>query len=131
MSIDYDKLREWLDMVDRANHQAGDTITFTYPGNTVEIIRELLRLRDGVERYRDAGLLAPDLPAPAATSANGTPVWRADDTLMVTRCPDGEIRMLLGWGHEARYTPDAARAQAALLLAAANHAPENRKENAK
>lgn len=55
MSIDYDKLRDWLDMVDRANHQAGDTITFTYPGSTVEIVRELLRLRDGVERYRDAG----------------------------------------------------------------------------
>ena len=73
----------------------------------------------------DAGLLAPDLPAPAATSANGTPVWRADDTMMVTRCPDGEIRMLLGWGHEARYTPQAARAQAALLLAAANYAEDS------
>lgn len=126
MSFDYAHLREWLDMVDRANHQAGDTITFTYPGSTVEIIRELLRLRD----LADAGLLAPDLPAPAATSANGTPVWRADDTMMVTRFPDGEIRMLLGWGHEARYTPDAARAQAALLLAAASYA-EDRKENAK
>lgn len=78
---------------------------------------------DAARDLADAGLLAPDLPAPAATSANGTPVWRADDTMMVTRFPDGEIRMLLGWGHEARYTPDAARAQAALLLAAANYAP--------
>lgn len=67
----------------------------------------------------DAGLLAPDLPAPAATSANDTPVWRADDTLTVARYPDGEIGMLLGAGQEARYTPETARAQAALLLAAA------------
>lgn len=50
MSIDYDHLREWLEMVDRANAQAGGTIEFTYPGNTVEIIRELLRLHDGVEQ---------------------------------------------------------------------------------
>lgn len=55
MSIDYAHLREWLDTVERANPQAGDTIEFTHPGSTVEIIRELLRLRDGVERYRDAG----------------------------------------------------------------------------
>lgn len=55
MSIDYDRLREWLAEVDQANPLPGDTITFTYPGSTVEIIRELLRLRDGVERYRDAG----------------------------------------------------------------------------
>lgn len=121
MSIDYDHLREWLVEVDRANPLPGDTIEFTHPGSTVEIIRELLRLRD----LADAGLLAPELPAPAATSANGTPVWRADDTMMVTRLPDGEIRMLLGWGHEARYTPDAARAQAALLLAAANYAEDS------
>ena len=48
MSIDYDHLREWLVEVDRANPLSGDTSTFTYPGSTVEIIRELLRLLDGV-----------------------------------------------------------------------------------
>lgn len=53
MSVDYDHLREWLDTVDQANHQAGDTIEFTHPGSTVEIVRELLRLRDGIEVVRD------------------------------------------------------------------------------
>lgn len=75
----------------------------------------------------DAGLLAPDLPAPL-TAANGNPVWRADDTLMVTRYPDGEIRMLLNPEQEACYTPQAARDQAALLLAAANHSEEGNRE---
>lgn len=68
----------------------------------------------------DAGLLAPDLPEPL-TAANWNPVWRADNTLMVTRYPDGEIAMLLNPKQEARYTPQTARTQAALLLAAANH----------
>ena len=75
----------------------------------------------------DAGLLAPDAPAPL-TAANGNPVWRADNTLMVARYPDGEIGMLLGTGQEARYTPQAARDQAALLLAAANHSEEGNRE---
>lgn len=70
-----------------------------------------------------AGLLVPDLPEPL-TAANGNPVWRADQTLMVTRYPDGEIGMLLNPKQEARYTPETARAQAALLLAAAKHAEE-------
>ena len=70
----------------------------------------------------NAGLLAPELPAPAATSANDTPVWRADNTLTVARYPDGEIGMLLGTGQEVRYTPETARAQAALLLATADEA---------
>lgn len=74
-----------------------------------------------------AGLLAPDAPAPL-TAANGNPVWRADNTLMVTRYPDGEIRMLLNPEQEARYTPQAAREQAALLLAAANHTQEGNRE---
>lgn len=69
----------------------------------------------------DAGLITPDLPAPLI-AANGNPVWRANDTLMVTQFPDGEIRMMLSWEKEACYTPQAARDQAALLLAAANHA---------
>lgn len=75
----------------------------------------------------NAGLLAPDLPAPL-TAANGNPVWRADNTLMVTRYPDGEIAMLLNPKQEARYTPQTAREQAALLLAAANTAEEGNRE---
>lgn len=81
----------------------------------------------GAERLADAGLLAPDLPEPL-TAANGNPVWRADNTLMVTRYPDGEIRMLVGMGKEARYTPETARVQAALLLAAAKEEPEAHRE---
>ena len=72
-------------------------------------------------------LLAPELPEPLI-AANGNPVWRADGTLMVTRYPDGEIRMLVGIGKEARYTPESARAQAALLLAAAKEEPEAHRE---
>ncbi|MHC2848823.1 hypothetical protein ACUXOC_000245 [Corynebacterium mucifaciens] len=52
----------------------------------------------------DAGLITPDAPAPL-TAANGNPVWRANDTLMVTQFPDGEIRMMLSWEKEACYTP--------------------------
>lgn len=74
---------------------------------------------EAARRLQDAGLLAPDAPAPL-TAANGNPVWRADNTLMVTRYPDGEIAMLLNPKQEVRYTPQTARDQAALLLAAAN-----------
>lgn len=77
----------------------------------------------GAVLLADAGLLAPDLPEPAPlTAANGNPVWRADNTLIVTRYPDGEIGMMITPEQEARYTPQAARDQAALLLAAANYA---------
>lgn len=79
-------------------------------------------LADQLNQY---GFLAPDQPEPL-TAANGNPVWRADDTLMVTRYPDGEIAMLLNPKQEARYTPQAARDQAALLLAAANYSEGNR-----
>ena len=82
---------------------------------------------DAAQALADAGLLAPDLPEPL-TAANGNPVWRADNTLMVTRYPDGEIGMLLGTGQEARYTPETARAQAALLLAAAEEEAEAHRE---
>lgn len=68
-------------------------------------------------------LLAPELPEPLI-AANGNPVWRADGTLMVTRYPDGEIAMLLNPEQEARYTPETARTQAALLLAAAEEETE-------
>ena len=87
------------------------------------LISDLATARDVARRLDNAGLLAPDLPEPL-TAANGNPVWRADDTLMVTRCPDGEIRMLVSWEKEACYTPQAARDQAALLLAAANYTEE-------
>lgn len=75
---------------------------------------------DAARELQDAGLLAPDAPAPL-TAANGNPVWRADNTLMVARYPDGEIGMMITPEQEARYTPQAARDQAALLLAAANY----------
>lgn len=74
---------------------------------------------DAAQNLADAGLLALDAPAPL-TAANGNPVWRADNTLMVIRYPDGEIGMMINWLQEARYTQQAARDQAALLLAAAN-----------
>ena len=35
----------------------------------------------------DAGLITPDLPEPLI-AASGNPVWRANDTLMVTQFPD-------------------------------------------
>ena len=79
--------------------------------------------RDVAGVLDNLGLLAPDAPEPLI-AANGNPVWRADDTLMVTRYPDGEIGMLVGAGQEARYTPETARAQAALLLAAAKEETE-------
>lgn len=47
MSIDYDELREWLAMVERENRGRDGVVEFTYPGNTVEIIHELIRLHDG------------------------------------------------------------------------------------
>lgn len=75
---------------------------------------------EAARRLQDAGLLAPDAPAPL-TAANGNPVWRADNTLTVTRYPDGEIGMMISWEQEARYTPQTARDQAALLLTAANY----------
>lgn len=81
-------------------------------------------IRDhGSDPCQEPECIVQDLPEPL-TAANGNPVWRADQTLMVTRYPDGEIGMLLNPKQEARYTPETARAQAALLLAAAKHAEE-------
>lgn len=48
MSIDYDELREWLRMVERENRGRDGVVEFTYPGSTVEIIHELIRLHDGL-----------------------------------------------------------------------------------
>lgn len=78
---------------------------------------------DIARRLADAGLLTPDLPAPAVTSANNTPVWRADGTNPVT-CTDGltPVRMWIPSLGEYVYTPTAARAQADTLLAAAEYA---------
>ena len=84
---------------------------------------DLQRARHVAEELADAGLLAPDLPAPL-TAANGNPVWRADNTLIVARYPDGEIGMMISREQEARYTPQTARTQAALLLAAAEEETE-------
>lgn len=91
------------------------------------LISDLATAKDVARRLDQAGLLAPDAPVPL-TAANGNPVWRADDTLMVTRYPDGEIGMMISWEQEARYTPQAARDQAALLLAAANYSEEGNRE---
>lgn len=61
MTVDYDHLRIWLDVTDQGNARAGHTIIFTYPGNTIEIIRELLRLHDGIEAQRDTCTRTADI----------------------------------------------------------------------
>lgn len=70
MSIDYDELREWLSTVERENHGRDGVMEFTHPGNTVEIIRELVRLRDGVEQVADDlganAEYAPNIPTQTA-----------------------------------------------------------------
>lgn len=73
----------------------------------------------------DAGLLAPDLPEHDVISANGTPVWRADRTLMTTAV-ENKVNMWIPEVIEIVYTPDEARQQAHMLLAAANHAEQER-----
>ena len=75
------------------------------------------------EHLNMAGLLAPELPEHTVTSENGTPVWRADKTLMVTAFPN-MVGMWIPDSGEAQYTPAEARAQAIALLAAANYAEE-------
>lgn len=119
MSIDYDHLREWLVEVDRANHQAGDTITFTYPGSTVEIVRELLRLR----ALADAGLLAPDLPEPQ--EHGGKLVWpiTGRDGWAVS-LHDGWIRIADKYGATMCVDTELAYGFARALLAATKHAGE-------
>lgn len=89
------------------------------------LISDLATAKDVARRLDQAGLITPDAPVPL-TAANGNPVWRADNTLMVTRYPDGEIGMMISWEQEARYTPQTARDQAALLLAAANYSEEGK-----
>lgn len=123
MSFDYAHLREWLDMVDRANPQAGDTIEFTYPGSTVEIVRELLRLHDGVERYRDAGLLAPELPEPQ--EHGGKLVWPITELDgWAVSLHDGWIRIADKYGAAMDVDTELAHGFARALLAATKHAGE-------
>lgn len=72
-----------------------------------------------------AGLLAPDLPEPDVTSANGTPVWRSDRCLMTTVIREhNQVRMWIPDVGEIAYSPQDARKQAYMLLAAANHAEQ-------
>lgn len=70
----------------------------------------------------DAGLLAPDLPEPDGTSANETPVWRSDRCLVTTAIRESnQVRMWIVDVGEVPYSPQDARQQAYMLLAAANH----------
>lgn len=70
-------------------------------------------------------LLAPDLPEPDMTSANGTPVWRLDKCLMTTALKRvRQVRMWIPDVGEIAYSPQDARKQAYMLLAAANHAEQ-------
>lgn len=78
-----------------------------------------------VEALSKAGLLTPDLPEHDVISANGTPVWRADRTLMTTAV-ENKVNMWIPEVMEIVYTPDEARQQAHMLLAAANHAEQER-----
>lgn len=89
MSVDYDHLREWLDMVDHANHRAGDTIEFTYPGSTVEIIRELLRLRDGVENVQEMCLVERDV------AFHASPI-RSEEVHVFNFCAEQLANLLFG-----------------------------------
>ena len=73
----------------------------------------------------DAGLLAPDTPEPDGTSANGTPVWRSDRCLMTTAIrKSNQVRLWIVDVGEVPYSPQDARQQAYMLLAAANHAEQ-------
>lgn len=72
-----------------------------------------------------AGLLAPDTPEPDGTSANGTPVWRSDRCLMTTAIrKSNQVRLWIVDVGEVPYSPQDARQQAYMLLAAANHAEQ-------
>lgn len=63
-----------------------------------------------------------ELPDPTITSANGTPVWRANGTMPVTAYPARVGMHIPEIGAEVSYTPVDARTQAAMLLAAAQEA---------
>lgn len=79
---------------------------------------------DYVRALRDAGLLAPDLPEPTVTSANNNPVWRR--VPLWTWANSGKIGLVIDLEHHAAFTPDTARQQACVLLAAANYAEKER-----
>ena len=78
-----------------------------------------------VKALEKAGLLAPDTPESGGTSANETPIWRADKCLMTTVVRESRpVRMWIPNIGELAYTPHDARQQAHILLAAANHAEQ-------
>lgn len=90
----------------------------TYPCQEPECIAQDLA---------DAGLLAPNLPEPDGTSANGTPVWRSDRCLMTTVIRESnQVRMWIPDVGELAYSPHDARQQAYMLLAAANYAEQTK-----
>lgn len=69
-----------------------------------------------------AGLLAPGTPETDGISANETPVWRSDRCLMTTVVRESRpVRMWIPNVGELAYSPQDARQQAHMLLAAANH----------
>ena len=76
-------------------------------------------------KLAEAGLLAPDLPEPDGTSANGTPVWRSDRCLMTTAIQESnQVGMWIVDAGEVPYSPQDACRQAYMLLAAANYAEQ-------
>ena len=96
------------------------------PGDPLSYCGNCARcLSSYAQALADAGLLTPDLPVHTATSENGTPVWRADKTFMVTAFP-GMVGMWIPGIGDAQYTTAQARQQALALLAAANYAEEKK-----
>lgn len=68
---------------------------------------------------------AADTPEPGGASANGTPVWRSDRCLMTTVIREAnQVRMWIVDVGEVPYSPQDARQQAYMLLAAANQAEQ-------
>lgn len=78
-----------------------------------------------VKALEAAGLLAPDTPESGGIRANEAPVWRADRCLMTTVVEEFRpVRMWIPSVGELAYSPQDARQQAHMLLAAANRAEQ-------
>lgn len=78
-------------------------------------------------KLAEAGLLAPNLPESDGTSINGTPVWRADKCLMTTATREhNQVRLWLLDMGGVQYSPQDARQQACMLLAAANYTEQTK-----
>lgn len=73
---------------------------------------------DAVHTLADAGLLAPDHPEPRMILSDGSPLWvgHANTSIGVD---DGLVYI-----DGAFLTPDQAKEEAAMILAAANHAEQ-------